>query len=189
MKLPYTVIRQDVYSVRSMRLMARNATTNLPPAHNGPSLQCLQSAPNRRIISPGCAKRSRWGGRVLGENHEITLRMSRIRAGCALPGRPATLRDLREAVTSLEDTERIPAPRVPRKPLPARTLQKIELRSGSRARKASAPAPSGATAHAARGTSHPLTEEAVGGPFSYGVAARTVYADPLRPTRSGAARL
>ena len=46
--------------------------------------------------------------RVLGESHETTLRMRRLTYALALYNDPgATLDDLREAVTTLEETERI----------------------------------------------------------------------------------
>ena len=43
---------------------------------------------------------------VLGENHEDTLRLRWIYAGVLYKDPDATLDDLREAVTTLEDTER-----------------------------------------------------------------------------------
>ena len=45
--------------------------------------------------------------RVLGESHETTLRMRTIYARSLYSDDDATLDDLREAVTTLEDTERI----------------------------------------------------------------------------------
>ena len=45
--------------------------------------------------------------RVLGENHEVTLRMRQMYAQLLCRGEGATLDDLREAVTMLEETERI----------------------------------------------------------------------------------
>ena len=45
--------------------------------------------------------------RVLGESHELTLRMRRIYADALYLDDAVTLDDLREAVTTLEDLERI----------------------------------------------------------------------------------
>ena len=45
--------------------------------------------------------------RVFGENHEFTLRMRSIYARTLYDDPAATLDDLREAVTTLEDTDRI----------------------------------------------------------------------------------
>ena len=45
--------------------------------------------------------------RVLGENHEDTLRLKWIYATALCRDDGATLAELREAVTTLEDTERI----------------------------------------------------------------------------------
>ena len=44
--------------------------------------------------------------RVLGENHELTLKMRWNHAVALSNAEGATLDDLREAVTTLEDTER-----------------------------------------------------------------------------------
>ena len=44
--------------------------------------------------------------RVIGESNEITLKMSQIYTEALLFDTDATLDDLREAVTTLEDTER-----------------------------------------------------------------------------------
>ena len=45
--------------------------------------------------------------RVLGENHVTTLKMRKIYAQSLYKDPAATLDDVREAVTTLEDTERI----------------------------------------------------------------------------------
>ena len=45
--------------------------------------------------------------RVLGESHDLTLRMRWSYAAALYEDNGATLDDLREAVTTLEDTERI----------------------------------------------------------------------------------
>ena len=45
--------------------------------------------------------------RVLGENNDITLKMRCVYANTLYRDADATLDDLREAVTTLEDTERI----------------------------------------------------------------------------------
>ena len=45
--------------------------------------------------------------RVLGESHQLTLRMRGVYAVAFYEDPAATLDDLREAVTTLEDTERI----------------------------------------------------------------------------------
>ena len=45
--------------------------------------------------------------RVLGESHELTLRMKKVYARALYQDPAATLDELREAVTTLEDTERI----------------------------------------------------------------------------------
>ena len=45
--------------------------------------------------------------RVLGENEEVVLRMRANYAGALVNASGATLDDIREAVTTLEDTERI----------------------------------------------------------------------------------
>ena len=45
--------------------------------------------------------------RVLGESNDITLRMRLLYAGALRHNPDATLDDLREAVMTLEDTERI----------------------------------------------------------------------------------
>ena len=45
--------------------------------------------------------------RVLGENHQLTLKMRKIYARALYQNTSATLDDLREAVTSLEEIERI----------------------------------------------------------------------------------
>ena len=45
--------------------------------------------------------------RVIGENHEFTLRMRSIYARTLYDDPAATLDDLREAVSTLEDLERI----------------------------------------------------------------------------------
>ena len=45
--------------------------------------------------------------RVLGESHDLTLKMRKNYAGALCKNDAATLDDLREAVTTLEDVERI----------------------------------------------------------------------------------
>jgi hypothetical protein len=45
--------------------------------------------------------------RVLGESHEVTLKMGLLYGGALYMDTGATLDDVREAVTTLEDTERI----------------------------------------------------------------------------------
>ena len=45
--------------------------------------------------------------RVLGENHEFTLKMKTVYARALYRADDATLDDLREAVSTLEDSERI----------------------------------------------------------------------------------
>ena len=45
--------------------------------------------------------------RVLGEGHELTLKMRMLYAGTIYYDANAALDDLREAVTTLEETERI----------------------------------------------------------------------------------
>ena len=45
--------------------------------------------------------------RVLGESHEVTLKMGLLYGGALYEDPTATLDDLREAVNTLEETERI----------------------------------------------------------------------------------
>ena len=52
-------------------------------------------------------KRTPAAQRVLGESHDLTLRMWFVYARALVEDSTATLDDLREAVTTLEDVERI----------------------------------------------------------------------------------
>ena len=82
--------------------------------------------------------------RVLGESHELTLKVRYYYAEALYEDPSATLDDLREAVTTLENTERT-ARRVLGSAHPTtKGLEKglREARAARRAREAQAPSPS-----------------------------------------------
>ena len=83
--------------------------------------------------------------RVLGESHELTLKVRYYYTEALYEDPSATLDDLREAVTTLENTERT-ARRVLGSAHPTtKGLEKglREARAARRAREAQAPSPSG----------------------------------------------
>ena len=94
---------RDVYSGR-LKLQGEESYEALHAANNyAASLLDLQRFKEVKSLLRKVMPVAR---RVLGENHECTLRMRWSYARALYLDDAATLADLREAVTSLEDTER-----------------------------------------------------------------------------------
>ena len=97
-------IERDVHSGR-LRLHGEEHKYTLGAAYN---------YANTLLRRPGCFEEARSllrknipvAQRVVGESHELTLRMRMNYAEALCADTAATLDDLREAVTTLEDTER-----------------------------------------------------------------------------------
>ena len=97
-------IKQDVYAGR-LKLNGNQHEETLIAANNyANSLGALQRFEEARSMMRKTMPVAR---RVLGESHDLTLRMRRIYALALYEDPAATLDDLREAVTTLEDTIRI----------------------------------------------------------------------------------
>ena len=95
-------MRQEVYSGR-LKLNGEEHTEALEAAHNyATSFINLRRFDESKALYHQAIPVAR---RVLGESHELTLQM-RIGYGLALWVGAASLDDLREAVTTLEETER-----------------------------------------------------------------------------------
>ena len=96
-------VRQEVYS-RRMKLSGEENIQTLAAAHNyAESLLTLDSFEEAKAL---LRKTMRVVRRVVSENDELTLRMRCIYAEVLYKNDRATLDDLREAVTTLEDVER-----------------------------------------------------------------------------------
>jgi len=97
-------MRRDVYS-RRLKLTGREHTNTLIAASNyATSLHSLLRFKEAKAL---LLKTIPVARRVLGEGNEITLKMRKIYARALHEDASATLDDLREAVTTLEDLERI----------------------------------------------------------------------------------
>ena len=97
-------MRQEVYSGR-LKLNGEEHTEALEAAHNyATSFINLRRFDESKALYHQAIPVAR---RVLGESHEVTLKMRKIFAEALYEDSGATLDDLREAVTTLEDAERI----------------------------------------------------------------------------------
>ena len=97
-------IRQGVYSGR-LKLLGKEDEETLRAAYNyAVSLRNLRRFEEAKSLMRKSIPIAR---RVLGEDHELTLRMRMIYVEALYLDTSATLDDLREAVTTLEETERI----------------------------------------------------------------------------------
>ena len=97
-------MRRDVYS-RRLRLNGEEYEETLRAAYSyAVSLNGLQRFKEAKALMRKMMPVAR---RVLGENHDITLSMRSIYASVLFADPGATLDDLREALTTLEDAERI----------------------------------------------------------------------------------
>jgi hypothetical protein len=97
-------LMRDVYSGR-LRLNGEEYEETLRAAYSyAVSLNGLQRFKEAKALMRKMMPVAR---RVLGENHDITLSMRSIYANVLFADPGATLDDLREALTTLEDAERI----------------------------------------------------------------------------------
>ena len=97
-------LRRDVYSGR-LRLNGEDHEETLRAAHNyAVSLRDLSRYEETKSLLRKTIPIAR---RVLSENHKTTLTMRSVYAEALFCDSGATLDDLREAVTTLEDAERI----------------------------------------------------------------------------------
>ena len=95
---------RDVYS-GSLKLYGEEHENTLTPAANyAVSLINLKRYEEAKALLRETLPVAR---RVLGEDNELTLKMRKFYAEALYKDPAATLDDLREAVTTLEDTERI----------------------------------------------------------------------------------
>ena len=95
-------MRQDVYS-RWLELNGEEDYDTLREANNlANSFAQLQRFEEAKALLGKTIPAAR---RVLGESHELTLRMKKVYADTLYMDPTATLDDLREAVTTLEETE------------------------------------------------------------------------------------
>ena len=97
-------MERDVYSGRLKLLGEENETTLLAANNYAASLNELQRFAEARSL---LLKAMPVGRRVLGDSHDLTLMMRWAYARALYENPDATLDDLREGVTTLEDTERI----------------------------------------------------------------------------------
>ena len=96
-------VQQDIYSGH-VRLRGEESEGTLAAAHNYASF--LSHVKRYAEAKPLLRKTIPVARRVLGENHDLTLRMSLCYAVSLYLDRKATLEDLREAATALEGLER-----------------------------------------------------------------------------------
>ena len=98
------MIERDVYSGRLKLLGEEDRATLLAAGNYAVSLKTLEHFEEAKAL---LRKTMPVARRVLGEAHRLTLKMRWVyaRALCGDPG--ATLDDLRESVTTLEDADRI----------------------------------------------------------------------------------
>jgi hypothetical protein len=96
-------VRRDVYSGR-LKILGDEHSQTLSTANNYAAtlidLERFEEAKTLLLKTMPVARR------VLGENHELTLWMREAYAAALCDDTGATLDDLREAVTTLEDAER-----------------------------------------------------------------------------------
>ena len=97
-------MKRDVYSGFLELYGEEDRNTILEASNYAASLANLQRYEEARVLTRKMIYVAR---RVLGENHELTLRMRSLYARALLLDTGATLGDLREAVDTLEDSERI----------------------------------------------------------------------------------
>ncbi|CAH0364084.1 unnamed protein product [Pelagomonas calceolata] len=95
---------RDVYSGRLKLNGMENEHTLIAANNYASSLRNLKRFKEARSLLRKTIPVAR---RVLGDSHEITLRMRWVYAETFYKADAATLDDLREAVTTLEDTDRI----------------------------------------------------------------------------------
>ena len=97
-------MQRDVYSGH-LKIMGEEHLTTLIAANNyAMSLCSLERYAEAKAL---LRKPMRVARRVLGENHELTLVLSWAYARALYSAEGATLDNLREAVTTLEEIERI----------------------------------------------------------------------------------
>ena len=97
------LLRQEIYSVR-LKLNGREHDATLRAAFNYAN---ILNAMRRHAEAKALMRKTiPVGRRVLGASHDLTLKMRWLYAE-SIWRDPATLDDLREAVTTLEDTDRI----------------------------------------------------------------------------------
>ena len=97
-------MKQDVYSGRLKLNGIENKNTLLAAGNYAISLVSLQRFEDAKLV---LRKILPVAQRVLGENDILRLRMRKTLATALIAEESATLTDLREAVTTLEDTTRI----------------------------------------------------------------------------------
>ena len=97
-------LRQEVYSAR-LKLNGEEDQSTITAANNyADSLRILQRFEEAKALLRKWIPKAR---RVLGEGHRLTLMMSMNYARALIRDPDATLDDIREAVTTLEETQRI----------------------------------------------------------------------------------
>ena len=96
-------MRRDVYSGRLKLNGIEHSYTLIAANHYADSLHCLQHFDETKSL---LRKMMPVAQRVLGDSNDTTLRMRLIYARALCLDTDATLDDLREAVATLEDTER-----------------------------------------------------------------------------------
>ena len=96
-------LRQEVYSGRLKLLGEEHVETIRAAYNNATSLTCLERFEEARAL---LRKTMPVARRVLGESRELTLCLRQTYAQTIYHDPGATLDDLREAVTMLEDLER-----------------------------------------------------------------------------------
>ena len=98
---------RDIYSGRAKLHGEENERTLRAACNYASSLVCLKRFEEAKSLLRKVMPVAR---RVLGDTHDHTLRMREIYARALYYDPDATLDDLREAVATLEDTERIAHP-------------------------------------------------------------------------------
>jgi len=97
-------LRQEVYSGRLKVNGEEHRDTFVAANNYANSLRLQDRFEEATVLLRKWMPKAR---RVLGEGHRLTLKMRRSCAAALLEDPAATLDDLREAVTTLEETERI----------------------------------------------------------------------------------
>jgi tetratricopeptide (TPR) repeat protein len=133
-------MRRDAYS-GILQLLGEEHTHSLQAASNyGTLLASLRRFEEAKSLLRKTLPVAR---RVLGENHQLTLKMRWTYAGALCEDAGATLIDLREAVTTLEDVERIARRVLGSAHLTTTTAEAAlkNMRSALRARESPLPSP------------------------------------------------
>ena len=96
-------LRRDVYS-GTLKLHGEDETTLAASYNYADSLSDMERFEEANVLMRKTMPVAR---RVLGQSHELTLRIRLLYAGTLYMDTGASLNDLREAVTTLEDTVRV----------------------------------------------------------------------------------